>query len=183
MQHTELTTFITCEDAKTLFQKIVRGEAVLTGDDGDDRLRLVEHHLSTCDQCVVFCDDAIEQLATQQPLSLSVMQNNRDEPIPCSPHEFLILQLLGSHERYGLELVKKSESRLKRGTIYVTLEQMQANGLVESRYDQEERSRSGTPRRLYKATAFGTRVYAAWFNSRSEDAAGAARVNPELATS
>lgn len=72
-----------------------------------------------------------------------------------------ILRLLMTHhEMYGLELVAASK-KLKRGTIYVTLERMDQKGLVESRTMKAEHER-GLPRRLYRATGLGERVLHAW---------------------
>jgi DNA-binding PadR family transcriptional regulator len=45
-----------------------------------------------------------------------------------SATERLILSLLTDGERYGLELVEQSSGTLKRGTVYVTLQRMQARG-------------------------------------------------------
>ena len=61
------------------------------------------------------------------------------------------------HELYGLEMVKKSSGKLKRGTVYVTLQRMQDNGLVESREEDRRATRSHR-RRLYRATELGRRA-------------------------
>ena len=80
-----------------------------------------------------------------------------------SPKETEILQLLvGRGEAYGLEMVKASEGRLKRGTIYVTLNRMEEKGYVESRKAPVKEGQQGPPRRLYKATGHGARVLNAW---------------------
>ncbi|MDR4469796.1 MAG: PadR family transcriptional regulator [Nitrospira sp.] len=103
------------------------------------------------------------------------VQENPNKPIPAfSLDESVILQVLQQNqlqELDGLELVKKSKSRLHRGTIYVTLERMRTNGLIESRHEQEDSSAPGISRRLYTATAFGKRVYAVWVKSRNEGSA------------
>ena len=75
--------------------------------------------------------------------------------------EALIVDLLGSGERFGLDLVESSEGRLKRGTIYVTLSRMDAKGFLESRQEGRDPAAGGLPRRLYRVTAYGTRVHAA----------------------
>lgn len=72
--------------------------------------------------------------------------------------ESLILDLLESGERYGLELIEASEGRLKRGTIYVTLSRMEAKGFVESRQEERSPGAIGLPRRLYKPTPYGLKV-------------------------
>jgi PadR family transcriptional regulator PadR len=63
---------------------------------------------------------------------------------------------------YGLQLVASSKGRLKRGTVYVTLGRMEEKGLVTSRLDSAASETGGLPRRLYKATGFGSRVWHAW---------------------
>ena len=78
-----------------------------------------------------------------------------------SPKENLIRQLLSSgQEMYGLELVGASRKRLKRGTVYVTLGRMEDKGFIESRLDETLPPGGGLPRRLYRPTALGLRVYA-----------------------
>lgn len=77
--------------------------------------------------------------------------------------EFMILEMLiGTGEMYGLEMVKKSEGKLKRGTIYVTLSRMADKGFVESRQEDKPDHVPGIPRRLYCATGSGQRVFHAW---------------------
>jgi DNA-binding PadR family transcriptional regulator len=75
-----------------------------------------------------------------------------------SPTESLILDLLESGERVGLELVEISGGRLKRGSIYVTLSRMEAKGFVASRQEERAAGAIGLPRRLYTATAYGLKV-------------------------
>ena len=77
--------------------------------------------------------------------------------------ESLILELLArGRELYGLELVATSRGRLKRGTVYVTLGRMEEKGYISSRLEDAPPTAGGLPRRLYKPTAFGRRVLAAW---------------------
>lgn len=74
--------------------------------------------------------------------------------------EYEILDLLRSgRELYGLEMVKAS-NRLKRGTIYVTLDRMTDKGFVRSRQEESE-GRPGIPRRLYCITGLGSRTFQA----------------------
>jgi len=75
-----------------------------------------------------------------------------------SPTECLILDLLESGDRYGLQLVDHSKGRLKRGSVYVTLARMEAKRFVESRQDERAASTPGLPRRLYAATRYGLKV-------------------------
>ncbi len=85
------------------------------------------------------------------------------ERIPrLSGKEALILELLlkkPASEMYGLELVADSGRRLRRGTVYVTLSRMEDKGFLESRLEVISRPMSGLPRRLYKPTAFGKKMY------------------------
>lgn len=75
-----------------------------------------------------------------------------------SPKEALIIELLShGRELYGLELVEASRGRLKRGTVYVTLNRMEEKGYVLSRVDADA-DLPGLPRRLYKPTSLGRRV-------------------------
>ena len=74
----------------------------------------------------------------------------------------MILALLGSHERYGLELVQLSAGQLKRGTVYVTLQRMEAKRLLESFVKPKPATESGIARRLYRVAAHGGRVWAAY---------------------
>ena len=86
-----------------------------------------------------------------------------DSPLPrLSRTEHLILGLLSEGETFGLDLVERSDRRLKRGTVYVTLARMQQKGYVESRVEAANPGAIGLPRRLYKPTAFGLRVMDAW---------------------
>lgn len=75
-----------------------------------------------------------------------------------SSTESLVLDLLESSERYGLELVDASGGRLKRGSIYVTLGRMEVKGFVASRQEDRAPGAIGLPRRLYRPTAYGLKV-------------------------
>lgn len=75
-----------------------------------------------------------------------------------SATESLILDLLESSDRFGLEMVEASGGRLKRGSIYVMLGRMATKGFVESRQDERAPAAIGLPRRLYRATAYGLKV-------------------------
>lgn len=96
------------------------------------------------------------------------MRNQRkseEDKIPTlSGKEALVLELLltNAAEMYGLELVRDSGNRLKRGTIYVTLSRMNDKGYVESRQEEPQPDVSGIARRLYRATGYGQKVYEAW---------------------
>src|ERR1044071_4107820 len=79
-----------------------------------------------------------------------------------SATEALLLDLLGSGERFGLELVATSDGRIKRGSVYVTLTRMEAKGFVESRQEERPAGAIGLPRRLYRATEYGLKVHDAY---------------------
>lgn len=74
-----------------------------------------------------------------------------------------ILELvIARHEMYGLEIVRASEGRVKQGTLYVTLNRMSEKGYVTSRQDDQTPGAIGPPRRVYRATGYGVRVFNAW---------------------
>ena len=82
---------------------------------------------------------------------------------PLPRKEQLILELLAdAGPMYGLLLVERSGGALKRGTVYVTLGRMEAKGLVTSEQETPHPGAIGLPRRIYRATALGERVYMAW---------------------
>lgn len=70
-------------------------------------------------------------------------------------------------ELYGLEMVEESQGALKRGTIYVTLQRMQEKDLIDSRQEPRSAPEIGIPRRLYRFTGHGARVFAAHQAARS----------------
>lgn len=89
-----------------------------------------------------------------------------EERIPSlSTKEAIVLDLLMgklSTGMYGLELVQVSENRLKRGTVYVTLSRMEEKGYVESRKEEQRPDAAGLPRRLYRVTGYGQKVFQAY---------------------
>src|SRR5437660_5489307 len=93
-------------------------------------------------------------------------KTQRDEKVPTLPlKESVVLELLlekCSNGMYGLELVTKSKGKLKRGTVYVTLSRMEDKGYVESWQEESEADKERLPRRLYRPTGFGQKVYEAW---------------------
>ncbi len=72
--------------------------------------------------------------------------------------EGVILELLSSDELIGLQIVERSNGRVKRGSVYVTLGRMGQKGYVESRTEPLSTGAAGLPRRYYRPTAFGRRV-------------------------
>jgi PadR family transcriptional regulator PadR len=79
-----------------------------------------------------------------------------------SRKEYLIMNLLVGSRRpkYGLELVDESNGELKRGTIYVTLNRLEEKGYVTSKKEPEAPG-IASPRRLYKPTGLGEKVFRA----------------------
>ncbi len=97
-----------------------------------------------------------------------------DEIPRLSRKERLILDLLiNEGEMYGLEMVKTAPHDLKRGTVYVTLGRMADKGYVESRQVKEPGD-PGLPKRLFRATGYGQRVFHAWELARAAMAGGLA---------
>ena len=85
-----------------------------------------------------------------------------------SPTEEIILRtLITAGEQYGLQLVKTSGGTLKHGTVYVLLDRMEQKGYIESRRDETSSPEASMPRRLYKPTRLGGRVYQAWSAARA----------------
>jgi len=89
----------------------------------------------------------------------------KNERIPMlSTKESLILELLlgsSTQEMYGLELVNRSRGNLKRGTVYVTLSRMKDKGFIEDRLEENTQTVGDQPRRRYRPTGYGARVYEA----------------------
>jgi len=90
-------------------------------------------------------------------------EDKRKTNFPKLSHkEFVILEMLiGKGEMYGLEMVEASKGELKRGTIYVTLQRMAEKGFVESREEARTQPEIGIPRRVYKSTGLGERMFRA----------------------
>jgi PadR family transcriptional regulator len=70
----------------------------------------------------------------------------------------LILSLLAEREMYGYEILQEADRRsaqalrLKEGTLYPALHQMQRAGLLKSRWTEGP---GGRPRKYYSLTAKG----------------------------
>lgn len=80
--------------------------------------------------------------------------------------EALVLQQLvnaAGSELYGLQMVKDTNGALKMGSVYVILGRLEDKGFVESRREElKEDSSRAVPRRLYKITGSGSRIYNAY---------------------
>lgn len=95
--------------------------------------------------------------------------------------ERLILDLLREGELFGLLLVTRSEGRLKRGTVYVALRRMRKKGYVQSRTEPRPPGGTGVPRRWYRPTEYGLRVFYAWMLAAREFDAQTQEVRPDAA--
>lgn len=83
--------------------------------------------------------------------------------------EFKILDIiLNGGEMFGLEIVESSNGEVKRGTVYVTLNRMIDKGFLESREEPRAEPEIGLPRRMFKVTGFGERVYRAYAAAQSQ---------------
>jgi DNA-binding PadR family transcriptional regulator len=73
--------------------------------------------------------------------------------------ELLVLRLLSSEPSglYGLEMVKKSGGKLKRGSVYVILGRLEDKGYIKSRIPRDA-DHAGLPRPHYTLTAQGQKV-------------------------
>ncbi|SRR6266508_3315422 len=99
-------------------------------------------------------------------MAISREENTKRNPsgIPkMSDTEALIIGMLidSDKEMFGLEMIEASGGKLKRGTIYVTLQRMADKGFVESREEPRTNPEIGIPRRLYRASGLGLKIYAA----------------------
>lgn len=66
-----------------------------------------------------------------------------------------ILHNMDPEALYGLEIVKAADGEIQRGTVYVTLQDLEDSGFVRSREETETEECIGIPRRLYKITSAG----------------------------
>jgi DNA-binding PadR family transcriptional regulator len=89
---------------------------------------------------------------------------DQSESTPRLPRtEGLILELLTSATKpegwYGMELVRASDGKLKRGSVYVLLERLVERKFV-STWEEEDKpeDRPGMRRRLYAITGMGERA-------------------------
>jgi len=91
------------------------------------------------------------------------------EPLPeLTRKEYLAMNLLAGASKplYGLQMVELSGGELKRGTVYVTLNRLEDKRYVTSEKEDEQPG-IAQPRRLYKATGLGVKVFKAVAASRA----------------
>lgn len=75
--------------------------------------------------------------------------------------EAVVLDLLNAGKKhYGLELVKASNGKIRRGTVYVLLDRLEQKGFVTSKAEKKA-GLAGLPRRMYAITGAGQRALAA----------------------
>ncbi|MDA8020950.1 MAG: PadR family transcriptional regulator [Thermoanaerobaculia bacterium] len=92
-----------------------------------------------------------------------------------SGKERTILELLVARgEMYGLQLVEASPE-IKRGAVYATLDRMMDKGFVEISHTVEDKREGGLPRKLYRATVFGSRILDTWKLARAAQAEASLR--------
>ena len=74
--------------------------------------------------------------------------------------ELLILSILVRNERelYGLEMVRLSNGKLNRNTLYVMLSRMEDKKLIKGRTEKKQKDVRGHPRRFYRPLAKGFRL-------------------------
>lgn len=86
------------------------------------------------------------------------------KPVALTPKERVVLEVVGllgdGAELYGLDIVDRSNDMLGRGSVYVTLFQMEKKDLISSR-EVTASHPAALPRRLYSATAHGKASLAA----------------------
>ena len=92
-----------------------------------------------------------------------------------SHREVEILGILIHGRKYGREIREEYQRRTGRtfplGSLYTTLDRMEAKGLLKSQMGDASSERGGNRRRYFKLTAPGTRA----FNAATEWAAGLAQ--------
>ena len=82
-----------------------------------------------------------------------------DEKFPrLSEKEWLVLQQLAVHEKYGLEIVQDSDGTISRNSVYVLLGRMEDKGFITGREEAPAPGEQGPPRRKYKITGVGAKV-------------------------
>lgn len=87
------------------------------------------------------------------PLTCAILYLSERE----TDQRIIMRLLLTGGESYGIDLIKASSGTLSRGSIYLTLGEMEEIGYISSRKIREESNISS--KRLYKATVAGKRWY------------------------
>ena len=85
----------------------------------------------------------------------------QEQPI-LTPTQEIILAFLSDRSMYGLELIKESNGRLKKGSVYNVLSGMKEIGWIDSEIEDTPAGKKGPPRRRYRITARGSSILDAW---------------------
>ena len=74
--------------------------------------------------------------------------------------DFIILHFLRKKEYYGYELISEikhsASMNISEGTVYPLLTRLKTEGFIDSRWEERE---TGVPRKYYRVTEEGRRVY------------------------
>ena len=90
-----------------------------------------------------------------------------DSFLPLTPAVFSILLALAAGEKHGYAIMQEIAAssagslRLGPGTLYRSIKQLLAGGLIEESGDRPDASLDDERRRYYRLTAFGRRVLSA----------------------
>jgi len=90
-----------------------------------------------------------------------------DALLPLTPAVFQILLALSGGERHGYAIMREIEAstqgqlRIGPGTLYRSIKQMLAQGLIEEAEERPDPALDDERRRYYRLTDFGQRVAAA----------------------
>ena len=91
------------------------------------------------------------------------MLTNVSMKTSANQRELVFLATLLHGERYGLEIRDDVEKRTGKavplGSLYVTLDRMEAAGLIKSRLGESSHDRGGNRRRYFKLTGAGVKAY------------------------
>jgi DNA-binding PadR family transcriptional regulator len=80
--------------------------------------------------------------------------------VSLSTKELAVLSILApGEELYGLQIVEQSGGLLGRGTVYVTLAEMEERKLISSRPVHSIDRSLPIPRRLYRIASAGSQLY------------------------
>jgi DNA-binding PadR family transcriptional regulator len=100
--------------------------------------------------------------------------NQPEALLPLTPAVFHILLALAGGERHGYAIMQEvsasthGQVRLGPGTLYRSIKQMLAAGLIEESDERPDRSLDDERRRYYRLTSFGRRVAQAEAARRAE---------------
>lgn len=111
--------------------------------------------------------DVSNRSAAHFPNCMTKPVHNPETDLPLSPAVFHILLALASGERHGYGIMREidrlSDSQLSIGpaTLYRSIKQMLATGLIEESAERPDPALDDERRRYYRLTPFGQQVAAA----------------------